>query len=65
MEYAFKNCESLSNESLNNIMQMCINATNYTGIKTLQGIGLSTSQIDICKTLSNYQAFTEAGWTDR
>lgn len=60
---AFYNCDNLTNESLNNILQMCINSTNYTGTKTLQTLGITTTQADICETLSNWTAFTNAGWT--
>lgn len=59
----FSGCTSLSNESLNNILQMCINATSYTGTKTLEQVGLTEDQATICETLSNYQAFLDAGWT--
>ena len=59
----FNGCSSLSDDSLNNIMQMCANATSYTGTKTLNQIGLISEQADKCKTLSNYSAFTSAGWT--
>ena len=59
----FHNCSSLSDDSLNIIMQMCINATSYTGTKTLKYIGLTSEQATKCTTLSNYSAFTSAGWT--
>ena len=60
---AFYNCPKLSNDSLNNILQMCINATSYTGTKTLEEIGLTSTQATTCQSLSNYQAFLDAGWT--
>ena len=63
MSSMFEGCSSLSDDSLNNIMQMCINATSYTDTKTLHYIGLSSEQANKCKTLSNYSAFTSAGWT--
>ena len=63
MNTIFSSCSSLSNESLNNIMAMCIRAVNFPGVKTLQRIGLSSSQATTCQTLSNYQAFLDAGWT--
>ena len=63
MYWMFEGCSSLSDDSLNNIMQMCINATSYTGTKTLKTISLTSEQADKCKTLSNYSAFTSAGWT--
>lgn len=59
----FTGCSSLSNDSLNNIMQMCINAASYTDVKTLKIIGLSSAQAKTCQSLSNYQAFLDAGWT--
>ena len=59
----FNGCTSLSDESLNNILAMCKNATSYTGTKTLKHIGLTSEQATKCTTLSNYSAFTSAGWT--
>ena len=61
----FNGCSNLSENSLNNILQMCINAVSYTGVntKTLNYIGLSKEQATKCTTLSNYQAFLDAGWT--
>ena len=63
MGSAFSECASLSEESLNNILSMCASATNYTATKTLAAIGLSEEQATKCTTLSNYEAFTAAGWT--
>lgn len=61
----FNNCYCLSDESLNNILAMCINATSYTGTKTLANIGISSTYYSVEKiqALSNYQAFIDAGWT--
>lgn len=59
----FGRCTSLSDESLNNILQMLILATGYTGLKTLKTVGLTSEQATKCTTLSNYQAFLDAGWT--
>ncbi len=63
MHYMFDNCTSLSDDSLNNILEMCTNATKITSNKTLNYIGLTKEQANKCKTLSNYSAFTAAGWT--
>ena len=63
MNYMFRDCTSLSNESLNNVLAMCTNATSYTGTKTLKYIGINTTQATTCQSLSNYSAFTAAGWT--
>lgn len=61
----FNSCSSLSDDSLNNILSMCINATSYTGTKTLYQLGFRSSNYSTSKIegLSNYQAFTNAGWT--
>lgn len=65
MYRTFYNCPKLSDESLNNILQMCINAVKLAGSthNQLYYIGLDNTQIERCKTLSNYQAFLDAGWT--
>ena len=63
MNSMFSNCNDLSDESLNNILTMCTNATSYTSTKTLKEIGLSEKRATTCMTLSNYQAFLDAGWT--
>lgn len=59
----FSGCSMLSNESLNNILEMCTNAKKITSNKTLKYIGLTSAQATICQGLSNYQAFLDAGWT--
>ena len=63
MYHMFSECSSLSNESLNNILMMCKNATKITSNKTLAYIGLTSEQATICQSLSNYQDFVNAGWT--
>lgn len=65
MRSMFNGCTKLSNESLNNILQMCINAVKVTTetYKTLSYIGLTSAQATVCQGLSNYQAFLDAGWT--
>ena len=62
MQYFVNYCDNLSDESLNNIMASCATATGCA-TKTLSYIGLTTAQRNKCKTLSNYAAFTAAGWT--
>ena len=62
----FNGCWALSDTSLDNILQMCIGATSYTGTKTLSTLGISnttyypTSRI---QALPHYSDFTTAGWT--
>lgn len=63
MSSMFLSCPSLSNNSLNNLLQMCINAVTFKSTKSLRYIGLSEEQAQKCTTLSNYQTFLDAGWT--
>lgn len=54
----------LEDSAINNILAMCINATSYTGIKTLAHLGLEDAYIagEIQK-FPLYQDFINAGWT--
>ena len=66
MNNMFASCASLSNESLNNILAMCANATAYIQLgtnMTLKYIGLSQTQAETCQTLSNWNDFVAAGWS--
>lgn len=66
MYYAFSGCNKLTDESLNNILAMCININpSYSRAKTLSELGLSSTYYPVTRlqTLSNYQAFLNAGWT--
>ena len=66
MQGAFSYINGLTDTSLDNILQMCINATNYTETKTLSSLGITnatyypTSRI---QALPHYQDFINAGWT--
>ena len=62
IEDMFNNCPNLTDESLDNIMYMCKKASKTT-TKTLAYVGLSEEQATRCQSLSNYQAFLDAGWT--
>ena len=64
LQSTFYNCPNLTDESLNNILQMCVNAIKITSNKTLKYIGLTEEQAIKCSTLSNYQTFIEAGWVN-
>ena len=64
MQNMFLGCTALSENSLNNILSLCTNSAVTTeNYKTLKYIGLTESQATKCTTLSNYQAFLNAGWT--
>lgn len=58
----FYNCSKLNDYSLNYIMEFCIDLENVS-IKTLSNMGITEAQATICKTLSNYQDFVDAGWS--
>lgn len=62
---AFSNCLSLSDESIDNIMQSCITASSYSGTKTLAKLGFNNTNYptSIIQSLPHYQAFLDAGWT--
>ena len=64
IEDVFYKSPSLSDESLNNILAMCISAVKITstGMKKLSFVGLNEEQATRCQSLSNYQAFLDAGW---
>lgn len=55
----------LTDASLDNILQMCINATSYTETKTLAELGLSNYRASVSRVeaLPHYQDFLNAGWT--
>ena len=61
----FSNVGSLTNESLDNILQMCINATSYAKTKKLSQLGLKSSYYKASRiqALPHYQDFLDAGWT--
>ncbi len=63
MSNTFAYNSSLSETSLDNILQMCINA--ITSTKTLSYIGFnSTNQtVETIQALPHYQDFLNAGWT--
>ena len=63
MNNMFSNCSNLSNETLNNILEICINAILYKGTKTLKQIGISSTQATTCQSLSNWNDFVSAGWS--
>ena len=61
---AFKNCISLNDEALNNILYMLTNSgVTIASYKTLAHTSLTSAQATRCQSLSNYQAFIDAGWT--
>lgn len=61
----FSSCPNLTDASLDNILQMCINATLYTSTKTLARLGFIANSYPISRieALPHYQDFIDAGWT--
>ena len=61
----FASCPSFTDTTLDNILQMCINATSYTGTKTLYRTGFNSANYPASRiqALPHYQAFINAGWT--
>lgn len=65
MNMIFGGCPNLTDTSRDNILQMCVGATAYTGAKTLQALGFSNSSYSAAswQALPHYQDFIDAGWT--
>ena len=60
----FNNCRQLTDESLNNILKMCISATSYAGVKSLGALAMSGNYSAAkIQSLPSYQDFVNAGWT--
>lgn len=63
----FNNCSNLTDDSLNNILKMCINTpiTYSTTAKTLYALGFRSSNYPASRiqALSNYNDFITAGWS--
>lgn len=64
LNYMFTNCHNLDNATLDNILDWLIDAHSYTGAKTLAAIGFTAADYPATtiQSLSNYSAFTSAGW---
>lgn len=61
-----QSCLKLTDESLDNILQMCISAINYNGTKTLAYLGIEDTNVypvSRIEALPHYQDFIDAGWT--
>ena len=64
-EGMFQSCASLTYDSIDNIMQMCITASAYTGTKTLYKLGITGDYYSATtiRGLPHYEDFINAGWT--
>ena len=65
LSYMFTNCHNLDNASVNNVLDWLTDANAYTGTKTLAAIGFTSADYPAAtiQSLSNYSAFTAAGWS--
>ena len=61
----FAYCPSLTDQTLENILDLCIRADYYYNNKKLTHLGFTATDYPVSRleTLSNYQAFLDAGWT--
>lgn len=61
----FTGCPNLTDASLDNILQMCINATLYSSTKTFARLGFTSAEYPTSRiqALPHYQDFIDAGWT--
>lgn len=55
-------CESLSDESLSNILDTLLTATSYSGEKSLGELGLNSSQKTKCKAMPQWSTLESDGW---
>lgn len=62
---AFQSCNTLTDTSLDNILQMCINSSVSSTNKKLSYVGIFTATYsqEKIQALPSYQAFIDAGWT--
>lgn len=64
MRDMFYGCTNLTDVSIDNILQMCINATSYNGTKTLAWLGITNQYLlQYAQASDYYQDFLDAGWT--
>lgn len=65
MDSMFSSAGNLTDESLDNILQMCINATSYKRTKTLYQLSFRKTYYPASRiqALPHYQDFLDAGWT--
>jgi hypothetical protein len=61
----FSSCSNLTDTSLDNILQICISATQFTGTKQLTTLGFTSTNYPASRiqALPHYQDFIDAGWT--
>lgn len=64
-QYMFSNCTNLSDNSINEILNLCLHNPSYQYSKTLAELGFKAANYPASRiqALSNYQAFLNAGWT--
>ena len=61
----FKNTHITNTDTLNKLLLRLVNADAYTGTKTLAHLGFDSTNYPVAtiQALSNYSAFTAAGWS--
>lgn len=61
--HIFYNCNSLSNESLNNIAKSLLTVPSNYGYKKLSHLGLNTNQQNAIKNMEEWTTLSANGWT--
>lgn len=61
----FNACAKLTDTSLDNILQSCITATSYSGVKKLTELGINSSNYSSARiqALPHYSQFVSANWS--
>lgn len=64
-ENMFQNTSTLDNNTINGILKALTTATSYSGTKTLAYLGFTSANYPAAdiQSMSNYSAFTAAGWS--
>lgn len=65
LQNMFAYCNNLDNDTVDLILSWLVTATAYTGTKTLAYLGFTSANYPAAtiQSLTNYTAFTTAGWT--
>lgn len=62
-----KNCRNLSDESLDNMLKMCLKSKVLTNAaaswRQLSSVGFTAAQLDRCLEMDSYKACLAAGWS--
>lgn len=63
VHYFVKNCNNLNDETLQRLLKALASATSITSTKTLNDVGLLSSQANKCTLMAEWQTLVSLGWT--